>query len=75
MKLFGKAKKAPTPRETITKMRETIEMLEKREAFLQNKINHEIQEAKKFMAAKNKRGILVTAYNLQYIVLPHVWNH
>ena len=59
MKLFGKAKKAPTAKEGITKMRETLEMLEKREAYLQSKIEHETQEAKKFMAAKNKRGTYI----------------
>jgi len=59
MKLFGKAKKAPTPQEGITKMRETLEMLEKREAYLQNKINHEIAEAKRHMALKNKRAALM----------------
>lgn len=57
MKLFGKAKKAPTPQEGIAKMRETIEMLEKREAYLQNKINHETAEAKRYMGLKNKRGM------------------
>jgi len=59
MKLFGKAKKSPTPRESISKMKETVEMLEKREAFLQNKINHEVQEAKKFMLAKNKKAAMM----------------
>lgn len=59
MKLFAKKKKAPTPQETITKMRETLEMLEKRERHLQNKINNETLEAKKFMAAKNKRAALM----------------
>jgi len=59
MKLFGKAKKGPTAKEGITKMRETLEMLEKREAYLQTKINHEVTEAKRFMAAKNKRAALM----------------
>jgi charged multivesicular body protein 4 len=59
MKLFGKAKKGPTPQEGITKMRETLEMLEKREAYLQNKINHEIAEAKRHMANKNKRAAMM----------------
>lgn len=59
MKLFGKAKKAPTPKEGITKMRETLEMLEKRENYLQSKIEHETAEARKFMAAKNKRAALM----------------
>jgi len=59
MKLFGKAKKGPSAKEGITKMRETLEMLEKREAYLQSKINHEVAEAKRFMAAKNKRAALM----------------
>jgi len=60
MKLFkGSAKKAPTAKEGITKMRETLEMLEKREAYLQNKINHEISEAKRYMALKNKKAALM----------------
>jgi len=59
MKLFGKAKKGPSPQEGITKMHETLEMLEKREAYLQSKINHEIAEAKKHMANKNKRAAMM----------------
>jgi len=59
MKLFGKAKKEPTTKEGITKLRETLEMLEKRETYLQTKINHEVAEARKHMAAKNKRAALM----------------
>jgi len=40
-------------------MRETLEMLEKREAYLQNKINHEVAEAKRHMALKNKKAALM----------------
>jgi charged multivesicular body protein 4 len=58
MNLFGKAKKAPTAKDSIMKLRETIEMLEKRETYLQKKIDHELEEAKK-NAAKNKRGALM----------------
>jgi len=47
MNLFGKAKKAPTAKDSIMKLRETIEMLEKRETYLQKKIDHELEEAKK----------------------------
>jgi len=59
MRLFGKAKKGPTATEGIQKMTETLEMLEKREAFLQSKINHEVSEAKRYMALKNKRAALL----------------
>ncbi len=55
MQLFGRAKKAaPTAKDSIIKMRETLEMLEKREKFLQGKIDNELKIAKA-NAAKNKR--------------------
>jgi len=59
MKLFGKAKKEPTTKEGITKLRETLDMLEKRETYLQTKIDHEVSEAKRFMALKNKRAAMM----------------
>lgn len=57
--LFNKAKKGPSPKEGITKMRETLEMLEKRDAYLTAKVDHENAEARKFMHAKNKRAALM----------------
>ena len=57
-KMFGGGKgknKAPSPQEAIQKLRETEEMLEKKQAFLEKKIDQEIATAKK-NAAKNKRG-------------------
>lgn len=56
MPLFGKKKVTPTPRESIAKLRETLDMLEKREQFLQKKVDQQTQEAKKYMQQKNKRG-------------------
>ena len=57
MPLFGSKKKAaPPPKESISKLRETLEMLEKREEYLQKKCEQELQNAKKFMAQKNKRS-------------------
>lgn len=58
MKLFGRAKKAPTPQESIAKIRETISILGKREEFLEKKANDQVAEARKCLAAKNKRGAL-----------------
>ena len=56
MNLFGKAKKqAPTAKESIVRLRETLEMLEKRERFLQSKIDNEVKLAKANVT-KNKRG-------------------
>jgi charged multivesicular body protein 4 len=57
MPLFGSKKKAPAPKESIAKLRETLDMLEKREQFLQKKMDKEVAEAKKFMQQKNKRGL------------------
>jgi charged multivesicular body protein 4 len=57
MNLFGKAKAAKaTPKDAIVKLRESLEMLEKRERFLQTKIDNELAVAKA-NATKNKRGI------------------
>jgi len=58
MRLFGKAKKAPTPTETITRMRDTINMLEKKETYLQSKMDNEVVLAKKLMANKDKQGAM-----------------
>eukprot|EP01137_Pigoraptor_chileana_P027309 Opistho-2@9759 len=56
MNLFGKAKKQPAlqTKDSIQKMRETLELLEKREKYLEKKIEGELDVAKK-NAAKNKK--------------------
>lgn len=55
-KMFGKKEdKAPTTGEAIQKLRETEEMLNKKQSFLETKIDQEILTAKK-NASKNKRG-------------------
>jgi len=59
MPLFGKKKQAPAPKDSIAKLRETLDMLEKREQFLQKKGDQQTAEAKKFMQAKNKRAALM----------------
>jgi len=59
MPLFGRKKEAPSPRESIAKLKETLDMLEKREQFLQKKMDGQTLEAKKFMAQKNKRAALM----------------
>nr|XP_060638877.1 transmembrane 9 superfamily member 1 [Anolis sagrei ordinatus] len=58
-KLFGKGKKAkaPTPQEAIQKLRETEEVLVKKQEFLEQKIQQELQSAKKH-GTKNKRAAL-----------------
>lgn len=60
-KLFGgqgKGGKSPTPQEAIQRLRETEEMLAKKQEFLEKKIDHELMTAKK-NGTKNKRGELL----------------
>lgn len=56
-KLFGgkKEEKGPTTHEAIQKLRETEELLIKKQEFLERKIELEITTAKKH-GTKNKRG-------------------
>lgn len=60
-KLFGssggKSGKGPTPQEAIQRLRETEEMLAKKQEFLEKKIELELQTAKKH-GTKNKRAAL-----------------
>ncbi|XP_029357877.1 charged multivesicular body protein 4b [Echeneis naucrates] len=59
-KLFGgggKGGKAPTPQEAIQRLRETEEMLAKKQDFLEKKIDLELMTAKK-NGTKNKRAAL-----------------
>ncbi|KAM9361991.1 charged multivesicular body protein 4b [Symphorus nematophorus] len=59
-KLFGsggKGGKAPTPQEAIQRLRETEEMLTKKQDFLEKKIDQELLTAKK-NGTKNKRAAL-----------------
>lgn len=57
-KVFGGKKEAaaPSTAEAIQKLRETEDMLIKKQEFLETKIDNEILIAKK-NASKNKRGI------------------
>jgi len=54
MKLFQKKKKE-TPQDTIARLRESLETLDKREQFLDKKIQQQLAEAKRYNAAGNKR--------------------
>jgi len=54
MKLFGRPKKAPDVRTSINNLRDTLDLLEKREEHLQKKIERELAIAKQ-NASKNKR--------------------
>ncbi|PKU32438.1 charged multivesicular body protein 4b [Limosa lapponica baueri] len=62
-KLFGTgaggkgAGKGPSPQEAIQRLRETEEMLSKKQEFLEKKIEQELAAARKH-GTKNKRGVL-----------------
>mmetsp|Transcript_12044 Transcript_12044/g.33940 ORF Transcript_12044/g.33940 Transcript_12044/m.33940 type:complete len:217 (+) Transcript_12044:201-851(+) len=58
MKLFGKAKKAPPPSESIARLRDTLGTLEKREDYLQAKCNMETEKARA-NARTNRRVALM----------------
>ncbi|PRP74619.1 hypothetical protein PROFUN_03541 [Planoprotostelium fungivorum] len=58
MPLFGK-KPAPNPKESIQKLRDTIELLEKREIHLQKQAEKQVLDAKAAMAKKDKKTALM----------------
>lgn len=56
MSLFGKAQvQKTTPKDAILKLRENITLLDKRQQYLQTKINNELIVAKT-NATKNKKS-------------------
>jgi hypothetical protein len=55
MQLFFGRKPKVTPKDSIVELRNTLQMLEKRETFLQTKIDNELKIAKA-NATKNRRG-------------------
>eukprot|EP00271_Cylindrocystis_brebissonii_P013431 TRINITY_DN33252_c0_g1_i1.p1 TRINITY_DN33252_c0_g1~~TRINITY_DN33252_c0_g1_i1.p1 ORF type:complete len:218 (+),score=71.90 TRINITY_DN33252_c0_g1_i1:536-1189(+) len=57
-RMFGKPKETPNMRESLDKLAETREMLEKKEKVLQKKIEAEIQKAREFTQQKNKRAAI-----------------
>lgn len=58
MKLFGRAKKAPPPSESLQKMKASADLLEKRIQFLEQKQTEQQDQAKKFLAAGNRRAAM-----------------
>ncbi|KAI9208186.1 Snf7-domain-containing protein [Polychytrium aggregatum] len=58
MNLFGKAKAKPNAKDAIVKLRETLEMLDKRESYLQTRIDNELKLARA-NASKNKKVALM----------------
>ncbi|KAJ3107130.1 ESCRT-III subunit protein snf7 [Phlyctochytrium planicorne] len=58
MNLFGKAKAKVTPKDAITKIQESLDMLEKREKYISKQIEDQLKVAKA-NASKNKRVALM----------------
>ncbi|KAJ3216961.1 ESCRT-III subunit protein snf7 [Dinochytrium kinnereticum] len=58
MHLFGKAKAKVTPKDAIIKIQESLEMLEKREKYLNKQIDDQLKVAK-VNASRNKRVALM----------------
>ncbi|KAF2078665.1 hypothetical protein CYY_000036 [Polysphondylium violaceum] len=59
MKFFGRPKAQTSSQDTISKLRLTLEMLDKRQKFLQDKADREELEAKKLVTQKRKREALL----------------
>jgi len=59
MKFFGRPKATTNSQDTIGKLRLTLEMLDKRQKFLQDKADKEEIEAKKLVTQKRKREALL----------------
>ncbi|MCL7043382.1 hypothetical protein MKW94_016901 [Papaver nudicaule] len=57
-RIFGKPKQEPNALSTLDKMSETLEMLEKKEKVLLKKATAEVERAKEFTRAKNKRAAI-----------------
>ncbi|KAE9464474.1 hypothetical protein C3L33_03587, partial [Rhododendron williamsianum] len=56
-RIFGKPKQEANAVTTLDKLNETLEMLEKKEKVLLKKAAAEVEKAKEYTKAKNKRGI------------------
>uniref|UniRef100_A0A251VHJ0 Putative snf7 family n=1 Tax=Helianthus annuus TaxID=4232 RepID=A0A251VHJ0_HELAN len=57
-RMFGKPKPEATTVTTLDKLNETLEMLEKKEKVLLKKAAAEVEKAKEFTRAKNKRAAI-----------------
>ncbi|KAG6496759.1 hypothetical protein ZIOFF_044631 [Zingiber officinale] len=57
-RLFGKPKEQTNTLATLDKLNETLEMLEKKEKVLLKKVDAEVEKAKEYTRAKNKRAAI-----------------
>ncbi|KAL0346661.1 UNVERIFIED_CONTAM: Vacuolar protein sorting-associated protein [Sesamum calycinum] len=66
-RLLGKPKQEANALTTLDKLNETLEMLEKKEGVLQKKASAEVEKAKEYTKAKNKRGLVGIAIFYIYL--------
>ncbi|KAM7509630.1 hypothetical protein LguiA_020083 [Lonicera macranthoides] len=57
-RVFGKPKQQPSALTSLDKLNETLEMLEKKEKVLSKKAATEVEKAKEFTRAKNKKAAI-----------------
>ncbi|VFQ63021.1 unnamed protein product [Cuscuta campestris] len=57
-RIFGKQKQDSNALDTLDKLNETLDMLEKKEKVLQKKASAEVEKAKEFTKVKNKRAAI-----------------
>uniref|UniRef100_A0A7N0T4T5 Uncharacterized protein n=1 Tax=Kalanchoe fedtschenkoi TaxID=63787 RepID=A0A7N0T4T5_KALFE len=57
-RVFGKPKQETNPLSTLEKLSETLEMLEKKEKVLIRKASAEVEKAKEYTKAKNKKAAI-----------------
>ncbi|KAK1365310.1 vacuolar protein sorting-associated protein 32-like [Heracleum sosnowskyi] len=57
-RLLGKPKQEANPLDTLDKLTETLEMLEKKESVLAKKAEVEVEKAKEFSRVKNKKAAI-----------------
>jgi hypothetical protein len=75
-KMFTKKEKPPTPQEAIQKIRDVEDLLEKKQQYLEKKIQDELANAKKH-GTKNKKCkksneiILNVYFNLHLFLIRH----
>ncbi|KAH7280281.1 hypothetical protein KP509_37G059500 [Ceratopteris richardii] len=55
---FRKPKQDPSTLSTLEKLQETLDMLEKKESVLQRRVALEVEKAKEYTRAKNKRAAI-----------------
>jgi len=65
--LFKQAKQAPSPADTLKRLREVLDTLEKREAFLSTKVTAEREKAKRLSTTNKKEAMMALKRKALYL--------